>query len=233
MTQVKGSARILISRRIASHTALLRLVVSLFLCITSIQLRAQFLVRDQEYRCPPNDTSCKIPTNLSSFEKRISPVRHREYSVNYVEFNDRGILWNSKELSDALEQVETAREDGKEKPLVVVYIHGWQNNASDSSGDVSKFRDILLAHLADTYPSRVLGIYLAWRGLTFTVEPFKHIVSYWPRRSVARHEGQTGMYDAVSKIIEVVNKGGHRKDYFSYSLATLLVPAYLRMLLTL
>jgi len=214
LIQAESSPRVLLPICAGPSVALLRLSTLLLIGLTSVQVAAQFLVRDQEYRCPPSDSSCRSSKNLSSFEERISPNLHRPYSVNYVEFNDKGELWNSRELTDALDQIESARNGGQEKPLVVVYIHGWQNNASDSSGDVAKFRDILLAHLADTYPSRVLGIYLAWRGLTFTVEPFKHIVSYWPRRSVARHEGQTGMYDAVSKILAVINKDGHRKDYF-------------------
>ena len=174
-------------------------------------LHAQFLVKDQEYRCPPSAESCNSPHHLSSVEERTTTKGNR-FTINFVEYNDKGELWNKQELSDALAQVRSARADGSQNVLVMVYIHGWQNNADDVPGscqDVCKFRDTLLVTLADEQaesgkPLKVVGIYLAWRGLSFTVEPFKHIVSYWPRRGVARHVGQTGMYDALTQIEHVI-----------------------------
>ena len=69
-----------------------------------------------------------------------------------------------------------------------------------------------MSRLADDYPlgepgkaPQVVGIYLAWRGLTFTVEPFKHIVSYWLRRQIAKKVGRTGINKAVEKIESAVN----------------------------
>jgi len=182
-------------------------------------LNAQFLVPDREYRCPPSDHGCKSPHNLSSFETRTTP-RGNSFSTNFVEYNDKGKLWNPVELSDALSQVRQARgANNSQGVLLVVYIHGWQNNADETLGacnDVCRFRDTLLARLADAQavngkPLKVVGIYLAWRGLTFTLEPFKHVISYWPRRSIARHVGQTGMFEALSQIESVV--GESRKNY--------------------
>jgi len=183
-------------------------------------LHAEFLVPDREYRCPPSDHACKSLHNLSSVEEHQTE-KGNKFTINFVEFNDKGQPWNSIELSDALDQVRKGLGDeGKGAALVVVYIHGWQNNADDVKGscqDVCRFRDKLLTHLADTQaeaggrPLKVVGIYLAWRGLTFTVEPFKHIVSYWPRRGVARHVGQTGMFQALTQIEKVV--GEKRQSY--------------------
>jgi hypothetical protein len=60
-------------------------------------------------------------------------------------------------------------------------------------------------------PLKVVGVYLGWRGLTFTKEPFKHGVTYWHRRNIARHEGETGMYNAISAIEQAVRP--YRKNY--------------------
>ena len=58
-----------------------------------------------------------------------------------------------------------------ERPLLFVYIHGWQNNAV--SGDVCRFE-----HFIDTisrFPEmtgrkiNVIGVYIAWRGVDLTV----------------------------------------------------------------
>jgi hypothetical protein len=174
-------------------------------------VRGQFLVPDQQYRCPPADIECRKTNKPLAFELRTSDLNHHPYTINYIEYTDKGTPWSPMELSDAVRQIRAAADGGNQHPLIVVYVHGWQNNASEESGDVGKFRGFI-SRLADDYPPglagkapQVVGIYLAWRGLTFTVEPFKHIVSYWPRRQVAKNVGRTGIFDAVEKIKDAVN----------------------------
>lgn len=173
--------------------------------------QAQFLVPDQQYRCAPSNARCRGAHKPPAFELGLSDYKHSPYTINYVEYNDKSGYWDEQELKDSVNQV-TAAEDGRnQSPLVVVYVHGWQNNASDVSGDVVKFRG-LMSRLADEYPvglpgkaPQVVGIYLAWRGLTFTVEPFKHIVSYWPRRQIAKKLGQIGVRDAVCRVESAIH----------------------------
>lgn len=185
----------------------------LFLGVTTC-LRAQFIIPDRPLRCPASETACK---GLSAHEERQSTVGH-PFSINYVEYKDSGAPWKPRELDDAVAEVQHsigANHDGG--ALVVVYIHGWENNAGESPcQDVCRFRDILLPRLADTqaasgHPLKVVGVYLGWRGLTFTKEPFKHGITYWHRRGIARHEGETGMYDAISAIEQAVHP--YRKNY--------------------
>ncbi len=180
----------------------------LFAVCLAVSARAEFHVPDREYRCPPSDKTCKSLHNLSSQEERTTPAGGR-FTINYVEYKDSGAPWNPIELDDAVAQVKNAiTPEGDDSAIVMVYIHGWQNNADYVPGscqDVCKFRDTLLARLADEQhkaakPMKVVGIYLAWHGLSFTVEPFKHFFSYWPRRGAARHVGQTGMYNALQRI---------------------------------
>jgi hypothetical protein len=180
-------------------------------CALASTARAQFLVPDQQFRCPPSDSKCQKMNKAPALEHGMSAINHHPFTINYVEFTDKGTLWDPQELDDAISQFTAAADDGNQHPLVVVYVHGWQNNASEGSGDVAKFRE-MVSGLADDYPlglhgkaPQVVGIYLAWRGLTFTVEPFKHIVSYWLRRQTAKHVGRTGMYQAIESIKSAVN----------------------------
>ena len=180
-------------------------------CALTSAAQAQFLVPDQQFRCPLSDAACQKTHKPPAFEIGISEANHHPYSINYVEYTDKGKLWDPQELDDAINQFKAAADDGNQHPLVVVYVHGWQNNASNLSGDIVKFRGFM-SRLADDYPiglpgkaPQVAGIYLAWRGLTFTFEPFKHIFSYWPRREIARKVGRTGMYEAIEKIKQAVN----------------------------
>jgi hypothetical protein len=193
-----------------------------FACFLASVAQAQFLVPDQQYRCPPSDGVCKSTHKPSAFEVGLSDHNHHPYTINYVEYTDKGTLWAPQELMDAVNQVTTVVNDHSEHPLIVLYVHGWQNNASDSSGDVVKFRGFM-SRLADDYPvspsgkqPQVVGVYLAWRGLTFTVEPFKHIVSYWPRRQVAKDVGRTGIYDGINQIGTAVNadQEGRKNTFF-------------------
>jgi pimeloyl-ACP methyl ester carboxylesterase len=183
---------------------------------------AQFIVKDQQYRCPIADPQCAASMkHLPAFE----PVGNA--TINYVEVKDDGSLWDRRQLDEALAQIEKARDNGKHKPIVFVYIHGWQNNADEVKndlseidclklhGDVAKFKQCGVARLAArpfngaTRP--VVGIYLAWRGLSSTVEPVKHFFSYWPRRNKARLVGRGGMFESLDAIVKKV--GEHRDDY--------------------
>lgn len=180
-------------------------------CALLSAARAQLSVPDQQYRCPPTEDECGKTHKLPAFELGASDVNHHPYTINYVEFTDKGVLWDPHELKDAVKQITAAADGGSQHPLVVVYVHGWQNNASNISGDVVKFSGFI-SRLADDYPvglpgkaPQVVGIYLAWRGLTIRFEPFKYFLSYWPRRQVAKNVGRTGIKNAVEVIKDAVN----------------------------
>ncbi len=177
---------------------------------------AQFLVGDQQYRCPAEEPACPAKKPLPAHIE-LTAQNGSKYQINFIEFKDNGQLWDPKEQDQALRFIRAAPENGK-KTLLVVYVNGWKNNADERKcrkppcGDVPKFRDTLLATLANDYPDlNVLGVYLAWRGLTLTVEPFKTI-SYWPGRGTARRVGLTGIRQAVDQIGTAVHP--FRNRYF-------------------
>jgi hypothetical protein len=204
------------------HSRLIALAVAALLGGLPRSAWPQFIVRGQQYRCPVVDPQCQASTKkLPAFEQ------HENYTVNFVEVRDDGDLWDQRQLTEALAQIEKAREGGAKKPVVFVYIHGWQNNADELpndpgetdclklNGDVAKFRTCGVARLAaepGIGGSRpVVGIYLAWRGLSSNVEPIKHLISYWPRRNKARSVGRKGMFRALDDIVKKVAE--HRSDY--------------------
>jgi hypothetical protein len=90
-----------------------------------------------------------------------SVVPKNGYTLAFVEFGEQGSYQDSGQLPAALSVIrETAN------PLVITYVHGWQNNAK--SGDVQSFES-LLARLNGAPAIRnagfhIVGIYLSWRG---------------------------------------------------------------------
>lgn len=191
------------------------LVTCLVLLAAASPLCAQFIEPDRPFHCTPDETGCK---GFPAHEEKASAAGHA-YSIDYVEFKDSGEPWKPKEMAGAVADVQEAiGADHAGGALVVVYIHGWQNNANEPPDceDVCRFRDTLLPRLADSQaesgrPLKVVGIYLGWRGLTFTVEPLKHGITYWHRRDIARREGEIGIYGAVNAIEEAIRP--FRKNY--------------------
>ena len=101
------------------------------------------------------------------------------YKLAFIEFGDQGSALDTSQRSAALEVIHEAK-----RPLLFVYIHGWQNNAE--SGDVCRFE-----HFIDTvsrYPEitgrklNVIGVYVAWRGLDVTL-PVAKFLTFWSRKS--------------------------------------------------
>src|SRR5207247_6227506 len=100
------------------------------------------------------------------------------YKMSFIEFGDQGSPQDNSQRKAALEAIHKA-----ERPLLFVYIHGWQNNAVSS--DVCRFE-----HFLDTVSSvpeftgrkiNVIGVYVAWRGQDLTAPGLKFL-TFWNRK---------------------------------------------------
>src|SRR5437870_220507 len=65
-----------------------------------------------------------------------SVVTDPSYKLAFVEFGEQGSYREPGQLERALDLIRRTR-----KPLVITYVHGWQNNAG--SGDVDSFSSFL------------------------------------------------------------------------------------------
>lgn len=87
-----------------------------------------------------------------------------EVSCSFVEFDGRGDFLDFLQYKEAYETVRRLAD--KQRILLVIYCHGWKNNAQ--SGDVVKFNDFLVrltkSQMVRGQNLRVHGVYLAWRG---------------------------------------------------------------------
>lgn len=152
----------------------------------------------------------------------LSPLRSNEtdpnnsvvvkdgYKIAFVEFGEQGSYQQPSQLKNALELIQNTT-----KPLIITYVHGWQNNAE--SGDVEKF-ETLLARL-DRAPAirdvgfHVLGVYLGWRG-KLTPVPLLKELSFWNRKATAeRLASNYDCYDAIASISEEARRHGTGQQY--------------------
>jgi hypothetical protein len=91
-------------------------------------------------------TSCAAygPYHANTSSEPLRSVRGPKdgrYKLAFIEFGDQGSALDTSQRTAALQVIHEAK-----RPLLFVYIHGWQNNAN--SGDVCRFE-----HFIDTVSS--------------------------------------------------------------------------------
>jgi len=219
-----------------------RLAIAALLFLLPLSAQASkvkpFYVRDQQYRFSDSDKRCSEGVLVGTKREKLcsSEPNHglgdRDFSLNFVEFSDKGTPFDKTQLPAALAQLRDAgaKNTGR-KTIVFIYIHGWHNGADERpqgdsadcgehlyDGDVAKFRNCGLKVIAEYYPSsssgtpRVVGIYLAWHGTDFGWPPLSYVPSYPIRRGFARSVGLNGMAQALQSIFSTIQT--NRDSYF-------------------
>ena len=144
-------------------------------------------------------------THLSPLRENTAANPHNSvvtgtgYKLAFIEFGEQGSYQDTSQLTNAVELVEKT-----ERPLVITYVHGWQNNAE--SGDVKSFSGLL--ERLNSAPAirdagfNLVGVYLAWRGKLTPVPVLKEL-SFWNRKAAAeRIASNYDCYDAIAAISE-------------------------------
>jgi hypothetical protein len=119
------------------------------------------------------------------------------YKMAFIEFGDQGSPLDNYQRKAALEMIHNA-----ERPLLFVYIHGWQNNATSS--DVCRFEHFLdrISSFPDFKARKinVLGVYIGWRGRNLTV-PGLSLLTFWSRKFAG--EGIAAANSCISTLHEL------------------------------
>jgi hypothetical protein len=124
------------------------------------------------------------PYHANTAEHPYNSVRSSKdgrYKLAFIEFGDQGSNLDNSQIKAALEIIHQA-----ERPVLFVYIHGWQNNAD--SGDVCRFEHFL--DEVSSFPAgtggkvNVIGVYIAWRGRDLTF-PGLNLLTFYSRKAVA------------------------------------------------
>lgn len=132
-----------------------------------------------------------------------------DYKLGFVEFDDQGWFWDACQRTIVEQMIRDQAGIGSAKGatpqgiILVAFVHGWKDNAAYDNDGVVAFRDIL-QQLSDAEqvqtdhsPRKVVGVYVGWRGLSATVEPFKEL-SFWERKDTAH---KVGGYGAMTELL--------------------------------
>ena len=140
------------------------------------------------------------PYHPNTAGKPLNSVRgpaDGRYKMAFIEFGDQGSALDESQRAAALTVIRKA-----ERPLLFVYIHGWQNDAE--SGDVCKFEHFLdtLSRFPEMREHKInlIGVYIAWRGKDLTV-PGLGLLTFWNRKSAGGEiAAENGCLAAISEL---------------------------------
>jgi hypothetical protein len=148
-----------------------------------------------------------------------APGNHH-FDFSYIEFDEKGDFWDRRQLAWTVDEIKQAAKNND--VVLMLYVHGWQNDASTLPGhDVGKFH-CLLEHIAeaDQFKHRFFGVYIAWRGKSVpggdgwfsekspldlaskAIFFVPHELSLWGRKNVATHTAGLPTTEAIFQSVE-------------------------------
>ncbi len=137
-----------------------------------------------------------------------------DFKLGYIEFDDQGCLWDDRQRTVVEQMIRDEAGIGSSNPqgiILVAFVHGWKDNASYDGAGVSACKQILTQlsaaeQVQTDHPARkVVGVYLGWRGLSETIEPFEEL-SFWGRKNTAHKVGGYGAMTALLVDLENIQK---------------------------
>jgi pimeloyl-ACP methyl ester carboxylesterase len=134
----------------------------------------------------------------------------QQYKLGVIEFGELGSYADAREgeLNNTIELLKNT-----ERPLLVVYIHGWLNNAT--SGDVGNFRGFLSrlaqSRQVEIHHYNVFGVHFAWPGKTLAL-PYLDYLTFWNRKQAAERIASNGdCLDAIERLSQAARL--HQNNY--------------------
>ena len=129
------------------------------------------------------------------------------YKLGFVEFDDQGWFWDTNQVKAVEKMIRTKAGIGQSNNaagiVIMVFVHGWKNNAAYDNTNVAMFRQTLAQlgaaeQVQTNHPARkVVGVYAGWRGLSAKLEPFQEL-SFWDRKNTAQ---KVGGYGAMTVLL--------------------------------
>jgi len=137
-----------------------------------------------------------------------------DYKLGFVEFDDQGWFAEPRQKEAAEELIRKDCGIGATNGraiIMVLFVHGWKNNADFNNGNVQTFRTVLtqLSELEKTLseketraPRQLIGLYAGWRGLSIKSDyfplPLGKEATFWSRKNAAQ---RVGGYGAMTELM--------------------------------
>lgn len=137
-----------------------------------------------------------------------------DYTLKYIESDDRGWFWDPAQANDALSLVQSATSQGD--TLVLLFIHGWHHSAACYDDNLEAFKRVLtnlraelgnqmyqtarglVNYPATPKPVTIVGIYVGWRGRS--LPGLLDYSTFWGRKSTAQRVGQGDLQEFMARL---------------------------------
>lgn len=133
-------------------------------------------------------SSCSPRVGYRLEPDKIVEQHGARVSLAHVELDDQGELMSREQLKKVTSHIKEASD---EPILLVVFVHGWNRNASTSKstggGDLIRFRKWLKEVNEGEGGRKTVGVLVSWRGRT--LKPMSIGVDYFHRYAAARRMG--------------------------------------------
>jgi len=137
--------------------------------------------------------------------ERACPASGQPICLAFIEVDDMGELFDKSEVDTVLRLIRQANDfaanDPTKAPIVIVFVHGWKNNASEGNDNVQGFQLALQAVYRRQPGRRVIGVYVGWRGNL--IKPSWVVaqqLSYYNREATAIRVPGATLATALSQI---------------------------------
>ncbi|MEW6542725.1 MAG: hypothetical protein AB1411_03845 [Nitrospirota bacterium] len=139
--------------------------------------------------------------------------QEHDYYMAFVEFDDQGWFREPKQMERLLDFLNRSQKD--EDFIIIVYAHGWRHNADACDNNVQCFQSLLerldfMERTLMDQSRKVVGVYVGWRGLSATLEPFESM-SFWDRKNTAQEVGLGGVTELLARLNEFRSRDNPRR----------------------
>lgn len=137
-------------------------------------------------------------------------VYNTSFNLFYLEYDEKGHKFEKNRQLDIIKRAIS----NSDKPIyLVVYVHGWHNNASidikNRSLDTTGFPYMLARRNFQNPNMNVIGVYIGWRGEKYKYSPAK-IFSVQDRAHIADVIGNEGeLHKDIVTLVENVQNSTH------------------------
>lgn len=173
------------------------------------------------------------PDYTVSEECRTNVVEHsQKYDLFFTEFDDQGLQYPAQlyphaayQINRTLKGLQQLADSPDVKGIsIVVFVHGWNHNASYDDTNVIAFRALLrsTAEFEQARGSgyRVVGVYVGWRGKVLRSDLLEY-VSFWDRKGAALRVAQGSPRELFSRLRNFQCKENRATDADQYQKDTL------------
>lgn len=140
-----------------------------------------------------------------------SVVEKEDFTLTFIEFDDHGEPWAPTQLERTIQVIDDAHGEGK-RTVVVLFVHGWHNDASKREdrkrdNNVEGFQQLLattqdMLNRAGEGPDEValIGVYLSWRGRSTDVGLLKPL-TFYSRRGAGQRTASVSTTEAILRVM--------------------------------